>query len=112
MDVNERCISKKDVKKTSKQIDFLQKKMTSKRKYIKSGEYTKEAILKRKMNRIFGKFEKLHEQEGENWYKKLANTYKPIEELKRHNSKFVYRKKKIYKIRILHKRCNITKENY
>ena len=89
MDVNERRISKKDVKNTSKQIDFFSKNsnneatMTSKRKYIKSGEYTKEAILKRKMDRIFGKFEKLHEQEGKNWYKKLANIHKPIEELKR-----------------------------
>ena len=55
----------------------------SKRKYVKSGNFTKENILKRKMNKLFDRFEKLYEQEGENWYKKLARIHEPIVELKR-----------------------------
>ena len=59
------------------------KDMTSKRKYIKSGNYTKEAILKRKMNKIFDKFKKLYAQEEDSWYKKLANINKNIIEIKK-----------------------------
>ena len=70
---------------TSKEneIDFFSKnstnkeRMTSKRQYIKSGNYTKEEILKRKFNKIFDKFEKLYAQEKKSWYKKLANINNP-----------------------------------
>ena len=57
-----------------------------KRSYIKSGKYTKENILKRKMIKIFDKFKKLYNKEEKNWYKKLANIHKPV---KKDNSKFV-----------------------
>ena len=59
---------------TSKENPVLK----SKRKYVKSGNYTKEAILKRKMIKIFDKFKKLYDKEEKNWYEKLAKIHKPI----------------------------------
>ena len=74
--------------KENNEIDFFSKNseesnMTSKRKYVKSGNYTKEEILKRKMNKIFEKFKKLYDKEEENWYEKIANMREPINELKK-----------------------------
>ena len=59
------------------------KREMTKRKCEKSGKYTKEAILKRKMNKIFDKFKKLYDKKEKNWYKKLANIHKPINEIKK-----------------------------
>ena len=47
---------KKDVKKTSNPL--YSETPPIKRKYIKSGNYTKEEILKRKMERVFDKSKK------------------------------------------------------
>ena len=63
--------------------NYINKGMTSKRKYVKSGNYTKEEILKRKMAKIFDKAEKLHDKVGKNWYQKLANLHKSINEVKK-----------------------------
>ena len=46
---------------------------TEKRKYTKSGNFTKEKILKRKINAIFSRFEKLHEKAGDGWNQKIKN---------------------------------------
>ena len=68
--------------KEKNKIDFFSKKSKennmntnrkNKRKYKKSGYYTKESILKRKMEKIFNKFENLYNEVGENWYEKLEN---------------------------------------
>ena len=54
-----------------------------KRKYIKSGMYTKENIVKRKMDRIFDKTKKLYDNEEKTWYEKIKNLYKPMDEIKK-----------------------------
>ena len=48
--------------------------MTPTRKYNKSGNFTKENILKRKMNAIFSRFQKLREKAGDGWNQRLANS--------------------------------------
>ena len=73
-------------------IDFFSKnptnkrEMTSKRKYIKSGKFTKEAILKRKMGRIFVRSKKLYDEAGKSWNQKLENIQKSIDEMKKKNN--------------------------
>ena len=53
---------------------------TQKRKYVKSGNYTKDAILKRKMVKIFDKFNKITNEaesylkEGKSWYNNLKKS--------------------------------------
>ena len=61
--------------------------MTSKRKYIKSGKFTKDAILKRKMERIFGRSKKLYDEAGKRWDQKLENIKKYIDEVKKETTK-------------------------
>ena len=64
-------------KKTNKLFlkNFINKETMNKetRKYNKSGNFTKENILKRKMNAIFSRFEKLHEKAGDGWNQKIKN---------------------------------------
>ena len=60
---------------------------TEKRKYIKSGKFTKEEILKRKMERIFDRSKKLRDKAGESWNQKLENIQKSINEVKKDTTK-------------------------
>ena len=111
-------INKRDMTSTRKNKNYFSSKnyinkrdMTSKRKYIKSGEYTKDAILKRRMKNIFKKAKKLQNEIGKNWYQKLVNLQKSVDEVKTEkNSKFIT-KKKICQIWKIYKRCNIKKKN-
>ena len=59
---------------------------TEKRKYIKSGFYTRDAILKRKMERVFDRGKKLYSEAGDRWKQKLMNLEKAIDEVKKESA--------------------------
>lgn len=55
---------------------------SQKRKYFKSGNFTKENIWKRKMNKIFDRSKKLYENINEDLDEKLVKLRKSIKEVK------------------------------